>query len=88
MIVDTEKFQVLCSDGSSFMLFDEHVRGERRFYWTQHRIPGESRYKRTPTGEGNYSKAVAWTECRRLAREWEEAHPVKKVYDRRKWRRH
>lgn len=88
MEVDTEHFSVTCHDGTLFMLFDEHVRGEPRFYWAEHKPPGASKYERVKGCEGAFRKPVAWTELKRLARAWEEIHPaIKQPYNRRRWTR-
>jgi hypothetical protein len=90
MEVDSKAFSVTCTDGTVFLLFDEHVRGEPRFYWAQYKRPRDTKFERCGA-EGAYNKPVAWTELKRIASEYEGDHPahlhVSNGYDRRKWRR-
>lgn len=58
-----------CADGTSFMLWSEHVRGEPRWYSIVRRDPGTPCYISDTTYDGSTDKRVVIRRLDRLAAE-------------------
>lgn len=65
---------VTTSDGTTFQIHSELVRGEPRFYWIERRDPGATRTVRDGRYDGSCDARVIRRRLRRRAEEWEREH--------------